>query len=59
MVKDHDMDIAEFEREARTNSDPDVKAWAAKTLPTLKEHQRLIHTLYRDVDTPAGTAGKS
>lgn len=38
MVKDHEKDVAEFEAEAKDGSDADVKAWAAKTLPTLKKH---------------------
>jgi putative membrane protein len=42
MVKDHDQDIAEFRNEAQNGKDADVKAWAAKTLPTLEEHARLI-----------------
>lgn len=41
MVKDHRADVAEFEKEANTARDPDVKAFAAKTLPTLQEHLRL------------------
>ena len=38
MVDDHKKDIAEFEKEAKMGSDPDVKSWASKTLPTLKAH---------------------
>lgn len=38
MVKDHEKDVAEFEAEAKDGSDADVKAWATKTLPTLKKH---------------------
>jgi putative membrane protein len=38
MVADHKEDIAEFQREADSGSDPDVKAFAAKTLPTLQQH---------------------
>jgi putative membrane protein len=38
MVKDHKTDIAEFQKEADNGSDPSVKAFASKTLPTLKEH---------------------
>ena len=38
MVKDHEKDVAEFEEEAKDGSDADVKAWASKTLPTLKKH---------------------
>jgi putative membrane protein len=41
MVKDHEKDVAEFEAEAKDGSDPDVKAWASKTLPTLKKHLEL------------------
>jgi putative membrane protein len=38
MVKDHEKDVAEFEKQAKDGSDADVKAWANKTLPTLKKH---------------------
>jgi putative membrane protein len=38
MVKDHEADLAEFRREAENGKDPDVKAWAQKTLPTLEQH---------------------
>jgi len=38
MVEDHQKDIAAFEKEAASGSDPDVKSWASKTLPTLRSH---------------------
>ncbi len=38
MVDDHVKDVAAFEREAAQGRDPDLKAWAAKTLPTLRDH---------------------
>ena len=38
MLSDHKKDVAEFEKEASNATDPDLKAWAAKTLPTLKTH---------------------
>lgn len=41
MVEDHDKDVAAFEEEAKNGSDPDIKSFAAKTLPTLQEHQRM------------------
>lgn len=43
MVADHKMDIALFQKEANSGSDPDVKAFASKTLPTLQEHQKMIN----------------
>lgn len=41
MVKDHREDIAEFEKEANAGNDPDIKGFAAETLPTLREHLKL------------------
>ncbi len=38
MVNDHKTTVADFEKEANSGMDADVKAWAAKTLPTLKAH---------------------
>ena len=41
MVADHKKDIAEFEKQASSGQDTDIKAFAAKTLPTLREHLKL------------------
>ncbi len=41
MVKDHRGDVAEFKKEAASGKDPEVKAFASKTLPTLEEHLKL------------------
>ena len=38
MVADHRKDVEEFRKESTSGSDPDVKAFAAKALPTLEEH---------------------
>ena len=45
MVKDHKEDVAEFQRAANSESDPDVKAFAAKTLPTLQDHLRMAQEI--------------
>jgi putative membrane protein len=45
MVKDHKEDIAEFNKEATSGQDPDAKAFATATLPTLKEHLQKIQSI--------------
>lgn len=41
MVRDHEQDVAEFRRESQSASDPAIKDFASKTLPTLEEHLKL------------------
>lgn len=50
LVKDHDEAIELFEREAKDGQDPDLRAYAEKALPTLREHQQMARDLYRGVD---------
>jgi putative membrane protein len=38
MVKDHEKDLAAFEKEAKNGSDPNVKSFADKTAKTVREH---------------------
>jgi len=38
MVSDHQKDIKEFEKVAKSAKDPDVKEFAESTLPTLQDH---------------------
>ena len=45
MVKDHVDDISAFEKEASKGKDPDVKAFAEQTLPTLRHHLMLANRL--------------
>ena len=45
MLKDHEKDVKEFERQSTKGGDPDLNAFAAKTLPTLQEHLQLARTL--------------
>ena len=38
MVSDHEKDVKEFQSEAKSAKDPDVKSFAENALPTLEEH---------------------
>jgi len=49
MVRDHTEDVALFEREAQSASDADVKAYAARSLPTLREHLALARQVNSQV----------
>jgi putative membrane protein len=41
MVKDHKTDVAEFQKEANSGGNPDLKQFAGDTLPTLQEHLKM------------------
>jgi putative membrane protein len=45
MVDDHKEDISKIEDEAKNGKDPDVKAFAAKTLPVLYKHLNSIKAI--------------
>jgi putative membrane protein len=45
MLSDHTKDVSEFEKESTKGTDPDLKAFAAKTLPTLHEHLQMARAL--------------
>lgn len=55
MVKDHTEDVSEFDRESSSGSDADVKAWAGRTLPTLRQHWQMAQETAAKVG--AGGAG--
>ncbi len=48
MVTAHKEAVALFEREARMGNDADVKAFAEKSLPTLREHLKMAEALSAD-----------
>jgi putative membrane protein len=67
MVDDHTKAVREFEM-ATKSPDEDVKAFATKTLPTLREHLQMAQDIYKSVGTgmrstsgttaaPTGTKG--
>jgi len=52
MVKDHQSDVAEFQRESQRAKNADVRSYASNTLPTLQEHLRLAE----DTNTKLGAS---
>ncbi len=49
MVGDHEKEVAAFRQESRRAKDPDLTAWAAKTLPTLEDHLKMIRQIQPQV----------
>jgi putative membrane protein len=47
MIRDHQTDIAQFQKEANNGLNSDLKSWVATTLPALQEHLRVA----KEVDT--------
>jgi putative membrane protein len=44
VLKDHRQDIADFQYEARSGADSDVRGFASKTLPTLQDHLKMAES---------------
>lgn len=59
MVTDHKKDVAEFQREANSGSDPQVKSFASQTLPTLQEHLQMAEKLNGAGQSSAGHSASS
>ena len=60
MVMDHQKDVKEFQKCASSCSDPDLKAWAAKTVPTLQDHLKMAQDSAKQVGAMSGgKSGKS
>jgi putative membrane protein len=46
MLDDHQKDVSDFEKAAKSAKDADVKTFAARTLPTLQAHLQLAQKTY-------------
>jgi putative membrane protein len=55
MVDDHEKAVNEAEDKANGSSSDEVKAWAAKTLPTLKKHLEQARQIDEALSKRAGT----
>ncbi len=45
MVKDHEMDVKDFQKEANSGKDPGIKNFASQTLPVLQDHLQKIKSI--------------
>jgi putative membrane protein len=55
MAGDHVQAVSEFESASQNLSDPDLKKFATKTLPTLQKHSKMAQELNDKYNTPNGT----
>lgn len=58
MVKDHQQDVAEFQKEADQGKDPAVKSFASNTLPTLKMHLTMAQSAKDGKEMPMNSSGE-
>ncbi|HYG39661.1 MAG TPA: DUF4142 domain-containing protein [Cytophagales bacterium] len=54
MVEDHKKDVNTFESEAKGETQGEVEAWAAKTLPVLQNHLEMAKQTKDEVDNLGG-----
>src|SRR5215217_2215344 len=57
MLKDHNKDVSEFEKQSTRGTDADLKAFAATTLPTLQQHLQMARALPGNEGSNSGGAG--
>jgi putative membrane protein len=54
MVGDHSQAVSEFETASQSLSDPKLKKFAGKTLPTLQKHSKMAQELNEKYNAPNG-----
>lgn len=57
-VNDHDKAVALFEKQSKSGKDSELKAFAGRTLPTLKEHQQMAKDINSKVNGKTSTSAK-
>jgi putative membrane protein len=58
MVDDHEKDVSAFEDKAKNATDPDLKAFAEKTLPVLRKHLDAIKAIQAKMNNSSAPANK-
>jgi len=59
MIDDHEKDVRDLENKAEHASNPNVKAWASKTLPTVRHHLERAKSIKETLDHADDTAPRS
>ena len=59
MLKDHENAVSNFEKQSQNAADADLKAFAAKTLPTVQEHLQMARALPGNTGTGNSNANRS
>ncbi|MDQ3625537.1 MAG: DUF4142 domain-containing protein, partial [Verrucomicrobiota bacterium] len=58
MINDHQKDIAVYQRQVQQGADPELKAFAKKTLPVLQKHLKMVQQAQKKMGSggtnPAG-----
>jgi putative membrane protein len=57
MVKDHETDVAAFEKEANAGKDDSLKSFASETLPTLQDHLKRAKEMMKTVGGTTAAKG--
>lgn len=56
MVKEHQNKVKEFERQAQSSDDPEIKNWAAQTVPKLQQHLQTAKALQNQLQSGGRTS---
>jgi putative membrane protein len=59
MVKDHKKDVSEFQKASEKAQNEEIKGFAAKTLPTLREHLQEIQSVHAKMEGSSASREKS
>ena len=52
MIDSHNQAIALFQAQSQQGQDPELKAWATKTLPNLQAHLQMVNQILADTSKP-------
>ncbi|MEG4810847.1 DUF4142 domain-containing protein [Microcoleus sp. F8-D3] len=52
MIDSHNQAIALFQAQSQQGQDPELKAWATKTLPNLQAHLQMVNQMLADTSQP-------